>query len=454
MSTPPTRYTTRPGSNDLLTEGVRALVMQWGTVVGIATFLATRALHFPTEASFDLSVIAGGVTLALSIYVRFFGTVARLLRTLRDVGIQHRADDGTVIGPKLYGRPRHRGRNLLVRLQLPPGTGLRDVLGQQDRIEHQLGVELHAWMDGKILHVEVLRHPIPARVDYADFYRGPRPAGKLLVGLGKGRRGALWVDLAALPHMLCAGTTGSGKSSLLRATLTHLLLTYSPKQLRVVCIDLKRVELAPYASTPHAMFPLADTIEKAAAVLEQVRRELDDRLADLQRLGFTDIGGWNDAGLGLPPWPYIVVVADELAELTTRDLGSDKAAKACQQAALSRLSECARLGRSSGIFLILSTQRPDADAIPGQIKANLTGTAAFRVRNALNSHILVDSDRAAQLAMIPGRGLWVCERVEEFQAVYITEAESRRLLEEKWGAPVVSQGRQCIDGAPSSEDSE
>jgi len=453
MSTPPTRYTTKAGTHDVLTEAVRALVMQPGSIVGVAIFLVARALHWTTQVGFDLSVIAGGITLAVSIYFRFFGTVARLLRTLRDVGIQHRDDDGTVIGPKLYGRPRHRGRNLLVRLQLPPGTGLRDVLGQQDRIEHQLGVEFHAWMDGKTLHAEILRHPIPTRVEYAGFYSGARPAGELLIGLGKGRRGDLWCDLSSLPHLLCAGTTGSGKSSFLRATLTHLLLTYSPKQLRVVCIDLKRVELAPYASTPHAMFPLADTIEKAAAVLEEVRRELDDRLADLQRLGFTDIGGWNDAALG-PHWPYVVVVADELAELTTRDLGSDKAAKACQQAALSRLSECARLGRSAGVFLILSTQRPDADAIPGQIKANLTGTAAFRVRNALNSHILVDSDRAAQLAMIPGRGLWVCERVEEFQAVYISAEASRRLLEEKWGAPVVSQGRQCIDGAQTGKDSE
>ena len=153
-----------------------------------------------------------------------------------------------------------------------------------------------------------------------------------------------------------------------------------------------------------------------------------------------DIDAWVETGR--PPWPRILVVVDELAELTVRELGAAPAALAAQKAATGRLAEIARLGRAVGIHLILCTQRPDAEAVPGQLKANLAGTVAFRVRSEVNSHILLESDRAALLPHHPGRAIWARERLEEFQAIHLAADEAGRLLrtrvqEPSQGGPVV-----------------
>jgi S-DNA-T family DNA segregation ATPase FtsK/SpoIIIE len=130
-------------------------------------------------------------------------------------------------------------------------------------------------------------------------------------------------------------------------------------------------------------------VAAAAETLSRVREELDRRLSEVRRA--------VEAGDSAAPasWPQILVVVDEVAELTVRDLGDDRAARAAQQAATGRLCEIARLGRSVDIHLVCCTQRPDAEAVPGQLKANLDGTVAFRVRAAVNSFILLDSDRAS-----------------------------------------------------------
>ena len=135
-------------------------------------------------------------------------------------------------------------------------------------------------------------------------------------------------------------------------------------------------------------------------------------------------------------WPRLLVVVDEVAELACRDLSDDRAARAAQQAASGRLGEIARLGRSVGGHLVCCTQRPDAEAVPGQLKANLQGTVAFRVRAAVNSYILLDSDRAALLPPHPGRAIWQEETTEEFQAVDCSLEESRQLLLARWSGTV------------------
>jgi len=228
--------------------------------------------------------------------------------------------------------------------------------------------------------------------------------------------------------------TGGGKSVFLRQALTALVLENRPSRLQLVCIDLKGgIELAHFGELPHSSGPVADTVERAAAALGAVRVELDRRLEALRRSRMADIDAWMDAGM--PAWPRLVVVVDELAELTTGDVGRDSVAREARRAGSARLTEIARLGRAVGIHLIVCTQRPDADAVPGQLKANLAGTVAFRVRAGVNSLILLDTDRAARLPQHPGRGLWAEERVEEFQSVYLSHDESRQLLAERWGEP-------------------
>jgi hypothetical protein len=161
-----------------------------------------------------------------------------------------------------------------------------------------------------------------------------------------------------------------------------------------------------------------------------MRSELDRRLGELRRAGLADIAAWHDAGL--PRWPRLVVVVDEVAELTIGNVGKDKAAQSERNAATGRLCELGRLGRAAGIHLVVCTQRPDAEAVPGQLKANLGGTVAFRVRNSANSHILLDSDRAALLPPRKGRAVWQHERMEEVQVVHLSQEECQRLLEERW----------------------
>jgi hypothetical protein len=348
-------------------------------------------------------------------------------------GLVYRDEHGVIHEPRVKRGATHIGRNLKLKWELPPGLGLKDVRDRQEVIEQRTVSELETWMDDGFLHMDVLRHRIPKKVEFADFYSAARPYGKLLVGLGNGRRGALWADLADLPHLLIGGMTGGGKSVFLRQALTHLALTYKPRDLQLVLIDLKGgVELQHFAKLPHNPWPVADTIEKAADALANVRRELDERLENLRRANLSDIHGWLESGQQ-PHWPRILVIVDELAELTVREVGQDRVARAAQLAAIGRLAELARLGRSVGIHLLLSTQRPDADAVPGQLKANLAGTVAFRVRSEVNSQILIESDRAAHLPMISGRGLWAAERIEEFQAIYISEAETLARFTERFG---------------------
>jgi len=429
----PTRYTTRGrDGGDVLVDLALAAVKQPATWVGFPVTVICAAAGFGS-ASVALGWIAGTITLAISIYRRRFGMTARLRQAMVYSGLVYRDPEGEIHEPRVKGRTAHMGRNLKLKWELPPGLGLQDVQDRQETIEQRTVTELETWMDDGLLHMNVLRHKIPRQVPFARFYSEPRPFGRLLIGLGQGRRGALWTDLAELPHMLVGGMTGGGKSVFLRQALTHLALDYSPQDVKLVLIDLKGgVELAHFAELPHAIVPVADTIASAAEALTTVRAELDDRLADLRKSGLTDIAVWRETRQQ-PPWPRILVVVDEVAELTIRELGQDKEAQAAQKAALSKLAEIARLGRAVGIHLLLSTQRPDADAVPGQLKANLPGTVAFRVRSAVNSIILLDCDRAAKLAMVPGRGLWACERIEEFQAVYLSDDESRRLLHERWG---------------------
>ena len=143
-----------------------------------------------------------------------------------------------------------------------------------------------------------------------------------------------------------------------------------------------------------------------------------------------------DAGDSAAPacCPGTLVVVDEVAELTVRDLGDDGAARAAQQAATGRLCEIARLGRSVDIQLVCCTQRPDAEAVPGQLKANLDRTVAFGVGAAVNSFILLDSDKASLLPTHPGRAHFAHEIVEEFQAVNCSAEESRGVLLGRWGS--------------------
>jgi hypothetical protein len=426
------RYTTSGRSLDPLELLVSDLLHQPATMVACAAFAGASEMHAGMTTRAVAAGVAGAVTLAGTVWHEHAGAVPQVHRAMVEVGLVFRHEDGSLLTPRRKGRARHVGRNVHVRWKLPPGVTLSDVLNAKEALEGRCNCEFVCWMDQGLLHTEILRHPLPQHVDFHTFYSGSRPDGRLLVGLGMGRRGALWANLAKLPHLLVGGLTGGGKSVFLRQALTWLALEYPPERLHLVLLDLKRgLELSMFGELPHAVFPVVETVEGAAEVLSAVRVELDRRLDLLRSAGVVDCETWAEA-TG-EAWPRLLVVVDELAELTTSDGRARARADDSFQIARARVIALSRLGRAAGVHLILCTQRPDVDAMPGQLKANVPGTVAFRVRARVNSEILLDAGGAERLAHHPGRAFWQEDRTEEFQSIYLGHEDAKRLLQEKWG---------------------
>ena len=395
--------------------------------IAAATPIAALELGWSSAAGLWATLLATAAAAVVTLHRRRWSAAARLRRAMVECGLVAANLRGQVVAPRARWGAQWRGRNVTLRWRMPPGITLRDVLQRQEALEARCECELGLWEEPGVLVTEMLRHRIPSHLSYREMYGSPRPPGRLLIGLGRGRRGALWVDLESCPHLLVGGMTGGGKSVFLRQALTSLCREHGPEDLQLALIDLKGgVELAHFSYLPHAILPVADTLMAAAETLERVRRALDRRLSEVRSESA------KGPSAAPPRWPRLLVVVDEVAELTCRDLGDDRAARAAQQAASGRLCEIARLGRSVGIHLVCCTQRPDAEAVPGQLKANLQGTVAFRVRAAVNSYILLDSDRAAVLPPHPGRAIWQEDSSEEFQAVDCSLEESRELLLARW----------------------
>jgi hypothetical protein len=451
-----TRYTTESDAADLLSSTVGMVALQPGSLVGLAVFLALRSLHAATEAAVVAGVTVAVIGVAVALYRNHFGPVARLRQAMIDMGLCFRHEDGTLQGPRVRGRVRRVGRNRRVTWAMPPGIALSHVLDRREAVELHTNSEVVAWAEDGYVVTEMLRHRIPERIAFSDFYRPPFPAVKLGFGLGCGRRGKLWVSVADAPHVLVGGATGGGKSMFLLQALTWLALTYSPDRLRLLLIDLKGgVELHRYAELPHSLGTVVDSVESAAAVLTDIRALLDARLAELRRADVRDIDAWN-SDPSRPHWYRLLVVVDEVAELTDRRLPKGPLANAAAEAA-GRLTELARLGRAPGIHLLLSTQRPDVEAVPGNLKANIPVTVSFRTRGAVNSRILLDGDeRAALLPPHPGRAILLAsEGMAEFQAVYVDAEQSRRLLAQRWGDPAGAHPPSLTEGVldtPQSQD--
>jgi S-DNA-T family DNA segregation ATPase FtsK/SpoIIIE len=297
------------------------------------------------------------------------------------------------------------------------------------------------------------REPISLReLLESDTYQ--RSASKLTLALGKTIHGEPYMmDLATMPHLLIAGSTGTGKSVGLNAMLTSILFRATPDDVRMIMIDPKRLELGMYEEIPHLMTPVVVDPKKASNALRWAVREMEERYKTLAAFGVRNIEQYNrnvrqfieakelpEGATEMPRvLPFIVVVVDELADLMMV-AGNEV------EESIARL---AQMARAVGIHLILATQRPSVDVITGLIKANLPTRISFRVASKIDSRTILDSNGAEQLL---GRGDMLLLPPASSQKVrlhgpYISEQESARLA-----SFLRKQGKPTYDESITADD--
>ncbi|MCM3880716.1 MAG: DNA translocase FtsK [Vicinamibacterales bacterium] len=292
-----------------------------------------------------------------------------------------------------------------------------------------------------------------------------RSASKLTLALGKTIHGEPYMtDLATMPHLLIAGSTGTGKSVAINSMLSSILFRASPEEVRLIMIDPKRVELGMYEDIPHLMTPVVVDPKQAVNALRWAVKEMEERYKKLAAAGVRNIEQFNrnvghqikeggttgEDGETLMPLPYIVVVIDELADLMM-------VARGDVEESIARL---AQMARAVGLHLLLATQRPSVDVITGLIKANLPSRISFRVSSKTDSRTILDANGAEQLL---GRGDMLflppaSSRTIRLHGPYISEQESARLASflRKQGKPVydnsITAEEKKLDGISMEKD--
>ena len=251
---------------------------------------------------------------------------------------------------------------------------------------------------------------------------------KIPLVIGKDTEGSAYVeDLSKMPHLLVAGSTGSGKSVFINSLICSILYKFSPKEVRMIMIDPKMLELSTYEGIPHLLHPVVTNAAKAAQALKWAVREMMDRYTILASKNARSITSYNAEAE--EPMPYIVIIVDELADLmmvSSKDVES----------AITRL---AQMARAAGIHLVLATQRPSVDVITGLIKANFPARIAFKVASKIDSRTILDTMGAEQLLgmgdmlfLPPGTA-----RLERLHGAFVSDEEVKRVVDfvKEQGAP-------------------
>ena len=380
-------------------------------------------------------------------------TTAALERTFRTFGVAARV-------PKA-----HRGPTVtLYEVEVEAGTKVNKVLSLADDIAYALAtpdVRIIAPIPGKsAIGVEV-PNKVRDFVMLGDVLRATAAKDDrhpLAVALGKDVHGrAQMVNLTKMPHLLIAGATGAGKSSLINCFITSILMRTTPEQVKLVLVDPKRVELAHFADLPHLLSPVIVHPKRAAEALGWVVREMEQRYEALAMVGVRDVDGYREGlasgTLRIPAGqeekftdlPYIVIVIDELADLmlvSPRDVEDT-------------IVRIAQMARAVGIHLVVATQRPSVDVVTGLIKANIPSRIALMTSSQADSRVILDMNGAEKLV---GHGDMLyapsnASKPTRLQAAWVTEKEVhsvcewiRAQREPEYAASVEGLGRPPMEG--------
>ncbi|MCJ7512887.1 MAG: DNA translocase FtsK 4TM domain-containing protein [Anaerolineales bacterium] len=269
-------------------------------------------------------------------------------------------------------------------------------------------------------------NPEVSLVALRDLLESPQArkvTSKLRIALGRDVSGQpIAADLASMPHLLIAGTTGSGKSVCVNAIIACLLMQATPDELKFVMVDPKRVELTFYNGVPHLLAPVVVDLERVVPALQWVAREMDERYRKFARDGARNIMEFNAkaAAAGQKAMPFLVVVIDELADLMM--MAPDETERV--------VTRLAQLARATGIHLVIATQRPSVDVVTGLIKANFPSRIAFAVASSVDSRVILDQPGAERLL---GRGDMLFQAPDaaapvRMQGAYVSEIELNRLI--------------------------
>ncbi len=348
----------------------------------------------------------------------------------------------------------------VTRYELQPGIGVKvsKIVNLADDIALNLaasGVRIEAPVPGKsVVGIEIpnknskIVNMLPL-VNTPEFMEAPSP---LLAILGKNIEGAMVaLDIAKMPHVLVAGSTGSGKSVCINAMIISLLLRRTPEEVKFIMIDPKKVELSMYEDIPHLLAPVVTDPMKAAATLKWILGEMESRYEQFAKAGVKNLEGYNSMVKELwqkydeekaardktkkygetdeqsyegffipPPMPYIVIIIDELADLMM----------VAGQAVETIIARLAQMARATGIHLVIATQRPSVDVITGLIKANIPSRIAFAVSSQIDSRTILDVMGAEKLL---GRGDMLYKPIGSLKAtraqgVYLSEKEIQSVV--------------------------